>query len=338
MPDWSREELNKAARINATIDECRAPRRQRRCVPVLVLSLREALPLFEGLGGGTRAVLVRQLLRALGFDEHNHVEWRLEHKLVQALALQSYLPGLFPVTRGLRGTLAGKSRNEFQPFLASEFPAGYIIKTALGDSSGEAESKPPAVEDILRDLPDRGSPAPPQLAGEKYIVQEKIPIAQEYRVHSLEDLVVDDLTFRRYTAGSIPGEREALNAEVQSMLDRLPGAIVGGSLLAWDVARKPDGGYAIVEVNFSGFHPVFKRGFHCSGYYHDYNWGSCDTARLLNHVARVDGVEVVVHADAPERPEENRFYADVAAWQARHAAARAQAQAEPEMREHGHVA
>jgi hypothetical protein len=335
MPDWSPEELYKAACINAAIDECPMPRRQRRRTPVLVLSLREALPLLEGLGGGTRAVLVRQLLQALGFDEHNHVEWRLEHKLVQALVLQSYLPGLFPVTRGLRGMLAGKSPDEFQAFLASEFPAGHIIKTALGDSSGEAESKPTV---DLRNLPNIGSPAPQQLSGEEYIVQEKISIAQEYRVHSLEDLVVDDLTFQRYSAGSIPGERDAPNAVVQSMLDRLPGAIAGGSLLAWDVARKPDGGYAIVEVNFSGFHPVFKRGFHCSGYYHDYDWGSCDTARLLNHLERVDGVKILVHADAPERPDENRFYGDVAVWQVRLAAAGAQAQSEPEMREHGHVA
>jgi hypothetical protein len=231
--------------------------------------------------------------------------------------------------------LAGKSPDEFQAFLASEFPAGHIIKTALGDSSGEAESKPTV---DLRNLPNIGSPAPQQLSGEEYIVQEKISIAQEYRVHSLEDLVVDDLTFQRYSAGSIPGERDAPNAVVQSMLDRLPGAIAGGSLLAWDVARKPDGGYAIVEVNFSGFHPVFKRGFHCSGYYHDYDWGSCDTARLLNHLERVDGVKILVHADAPERPDENRFYGDVAVWQVRLAAAGAQAQSEPEMREHGHVA
>jgi hypothetical protein len=105
---------------------------------------------------------------------------------------------------------------------------------------------------------------------------------------------------------------------VQSALDLLPDAMVGGSLLAWDVALTRDGQFVIVEVNFSGFHPVYKRGFHCSGYFHDYNWGACDTARLLNHVARRDDVDVVVHADAPDYPEENRFYADVANWQRRH--------------------
>jgi hypothetical protein len=130
--------------------------------------------------------------------------------------------------------------------------------------------------------------------------------------------VIEDLTFHRYGGGSIPGERNAPNAFVQSALDLLPDAMVGGSLLAWDVALTRDGQFVIVEVNFSGFHPVYKRGFHCSGYFHDYNWGACDTARLLNHVARRDDLDVVVHADAPDYPEENRFYAEVANWQKRH--------------------
>ena len=130
--------------------------------------------------------------------------------------------------------------------------------------------------------------------------------------------MIPDLTFRRYDAGSIIDEREAPNAFVKSLLDRLPDALVGGSLLAWDIALRPSGEFAVIEVNFSGFHPAFKRGFHCSGYFHDQHWGACDTARLLNYVARSDGVEVIAEADAPEYPVENRFYAEVAAWQQRH--------------------
>src|SRR5579872_1337615 len=316
MPRWSIEELKKAAEVIHSIERRRVARRQRRCAPLIDLSLRAALPLLNGLGGGTRAVLVRQFLRALALDEHTHVNWRLEHKLVQALVLNASLPGVVPVTRGFRSALAHQSPAEFQHFLASEFPGGFVVKAALGDSSGEGKTQL-TIDDVLRD-PSQHQPPPAQLTGEQVIVQEKIPIAQEYRVHSLEDTVIEDLTFRRYAGGSIPGERDEPNAIVQRMLDGLPDAIAGGSLLAWDVARKPSGDYALIEVSFSGFHPVFKRGFHCSGYYHDYNWGACDTARLLNHVMRSDGVEIVVHADAPERPEENRFYRDVAAWQRRH--------------------
>jgi hypothetical protein len=255
-------------------------------------------------------VLVRQLLLLLGFDERRHLPWRLEHKLVQALVMHSYLPGIMPATSGLNA------------FLVSEDPTsihrgGYFVKTALGDSSGEATNRAEAIPLGLRE-----QPAPRSLLDEKHIVQERIPIAREYRVHSLEDVVIDDLTFRRYEGGSIPRERDAPNAFVQSVLDRLPDGIAGGSLLAWDIALTPDGSFIVIEVNFSGFHPVFNRGFHCSGYFHDPNWGACDTARLLNHVARTDQVEVLVRADAPEHPVENRFYADTAGWQRCHEAAR----------------
>ena len=317
MPGWSIEELRKAAVISRAIDGCRAPRRKRRIVSPLDLSLRAAVPLFDGLGGGTRAVLVRQFLRDLGFDECSHLEWRLEHKLVQALVLHSYLPDAVPVTRGFAAALFGQVPDNVRPFLNSEFPRGYVIKAALGDSSGESPNGAGTVA-IQRNPQEGALRLPEQLIDEEYVIQEQICIAQEYRIHSLEDLVIEDLTFHRYGGGSIPGERNAPNAFVQSALHLLPDAMVGGSLLAWDVALTPDGGFAIVEVNFSGFHPVYKRGFHCSGYFHDYNWGACDTARLLNHVARRDDVDVVVHADAPDYPEENRFYADVANWQRRH--------------------
>ena len=159
---------------------------------------------------------------------------------------------------------------------------------------------------------------PCSLLGEKHIVQERVPIATEYRVHSIEEDIIEDLTFRRYDDGSIPVERETPNAFVDSLLRRLPDALVGGSLLAWDVALQPSGSFMIIEVNFSGFHRAVKPGFHCSGYFHDQHWGACDTARLLNHVARTDCVEVSAEPDAPDYPIENQFYRETAAWQFRH--------------------
>jgi hypothetical protein len=320
MPQWSPQELQKVASIRAAVDGAPSPRRVRRAATDLELSLRSAEPLLQGLAGSTRALLVRQLLQALGFDEHSHVEWRLEHKLVQALILNSYVPDLIPATSGIAGMLSGKEPLGYRSFLSREFPDGYVIKPALGDSSGETTIEN-RTEDILRNIGRVNFAAPHQLADEQYIVQEKLPISQEYRVHSLEDLVIEDLTFRRYTGGSIPGERDAPNAFVQSVLDRLPDSMVGGSLLAWDVALVPESEFRIIEVNFTGFHPVYNRGFHCSGYFHDSLWGACDTARLLNHIERVDGVKVAVCADAPGYPEENRFYTEVASWQLRHATA-----------------
>jgi hypothetical protein len=318
MPSWSQTELRQIAGVKAAIDRCAVPRRRRPLTAPLHLSLSDAIPLLDGLGAGTRAVLVRQLLQGLGFDERRFLPWRLEHKLVQALVLQSHFPGIVPITTGLDAHLAGIHPAALREFLNTEFPGGFLIKTALGEASGESRNGDRS-EDVLRALVTGTRTAlPRQLIDEEYIVQERIWIAKEYRVHTLEDLVVEDLTFHRFGFGSIPGERDAPNAFVQSVIDRLPDGIIGGSLLAWDIALTPAGRFTIVEVNFSGYQPDYNPGFHCSGFYHDANWGACDTARLLNHVSRLDGVDVTVRADAPDHPLENQFYADAAQWQRRH--------------------
>ena len=330
-PHWIPEEIRQIQLLVDEIAACRLPRRRTPLTSRLELRLSAGLGLVEGLAGSTRALPVRQLLRALGFDEFRHLRWRMEHKLVQALVLRHWLPEAIPVTCGLTELACRHGPGRLRQFLGSDFPTGYIVKTALGDSSGESEGGDNG-EAVLRMI--EASAAAPQSQGllaEKFIVQERIPIATEYRVHSLEEDVVEDLTFRRYGGGSIPGERDAPSAFVQALLRRLPDGLVGGSLLAWDIALQPDGAFRVIEVNFSGFHSAFKRGFHCSGYFHDKNWGTCDTARLLNFVARTDAVEVSLEADLPGHPIENRFYLDTANWQLRHRSSAAPTVPEPKV-------
>jgi hypothetical protein len=314
---WIAEELAQIEPLTAEIARCALPRRRTLVRERLDLKLSEAGGLFEGLAGTTRALPVRHLLRVLGFDEGRHLRWRLEHKLIQALVLRAWIPEAIPVTCGLNALARACSAACLRETLAARFPDGYRIKSTLGDSSGEVRN-PDAAEAVLRDLTAAGVRAGCEILEERHVVQEAIPIATEYRVHTLEEDVIEDLTFRRYEGGSIPGERDRPNGFVRSLLRRLPDGLVGGSLLAWDIAQQPSGEFAVIEVNFSGFHPVFKRGFHCSGYFHDRLWGACDTARLLNHVARNDGIELAIHADAPEHPLENRFYFETARWQLRH--------------------
>ena len=328
MPRWVADEIKQIEAVTQDIAGCCAARRRSRPAGPLRLRLSEARSLIDGLAGTTRALLVRQLLRALGFDENRALQWRLEHKLIQALVLRQWILEAIPVTCGLNGFV--RSGESF----AGCFPNGYRIKAALGDSSGEL----PHSGDYAAILSEAGGLPGGTIGDERFVVQEQIEIEMEYRVHSLEGNPIEDLTFRRYEGGSIAGERDAPNEFVRSLLARLPDGLVGGSLLAWDVARQPSGEYRVIEVNFSGFHPVFKRGFHCSGYFHDPHWGACDTARLLNHVAEVDGVEVTPVADAPELPLEQRFYFETARWQLRHRGLPARAAAplldrrtEPEM-------
>src|SRR5436190_6036393 len=140
MPTWLPSEVQQIAGLTAAIDGCSVPRHRRPLTAPLDLSLSAAIPLLEGLGAGTRAVLVRQLLQGLGFDERRFLPWRLEHKLVQALALQSFLPGLVPVTTGLDARVAGIDPAAIPEFLIGEFPSGFLIKTALGEASGESRN------------------------------------------------------------------------------------------------------------------------------------------------------------------------------------------------------
>lgn len=315
MPQWLGEEICQADSLAQRISDCALPRRRKPLTSPPDLRLSAALPLIEGLAGSTRALLVRQLLRALGFDEYRHLQWRVEHKLIQALVLRAYIPEAIPVTCGLDSLRLAKGIGGLREFLENRFPGGYLIKAALGDSSGEAPAR--HNPELIFDSPAPPDPSRRALLDENYVVQERLAITTEYRVHSLEEDVIEDLTFRRYEAGGIAGERDAPNEYVRFLLGRLPDALVGGSLLAWDIALQPSGDFVVIEVNCSGFHPAFKRGFHCSGYFHDQHWGTCDTARLLNYIAREDGVDVTSQADAPDHPIENRFYLEASAWQQR---------------------
>jgi hypothetical protein len=199
--------------------------------------------------------------------------------------------------------------------IREDFRGGHYVKTALGDSSGEnpmVDRTKIAVLAIQRGelvLPPSGT-----LTEERWIVQERVPIVTEYRVHTMEDRVIEDLTYVRYGRGDIVEARVAPNAYIRTILDRLPASIVRGSLLGWDVAATADGRFLIIEVNFTGYHPVHRVGFQCSGYFQDIEWGACCTARLLRFVERNYGVECRVIPDRADMNGLNRFYTKVMKW------------------------
>src|SRR5579872_6750924 len=119
------------------IDRCDAPRRRAPLDGELTLRLSDALPLLADLAASTRALLTRQLLRALGFDERRLPAWRLEHKLVQALVFNHYAPASLPATCGLDRLSWGIDAANLREILMARFPSGFVVKTALGDCSGD---------------------------------------------------------------------------------------------------------------------------------------------------------------------------------------------------------
>jgi hypothetical protein len=121
---------------------------------------------------------------------------------------------------------------------------------------------------------------------ETWLVQERIPIAREYRVHSFEDVVLPEMTYFRYGTSEVPENRSAVNSFVQMLLTRLPNALVGESMYAWDIALQSDGQFRVIEVNLVGFHPVFAKGFQASGFFQYHAVGPPLLAQLVRYVER----------------------------------------------------
>jgi hypothetical protein len=275
------------------------------------------LPLLPEIAATSRALLTRQAMLALGFDDRRLTPWRLEHKLVQAHVFQHYCPDSLPPTCGLDRLMQGVDVRDLRRTLGDRFPAGFVIKNALGDCSGnEIDNRTEAavvwMESGARYMPGAGS-----LLDEEFIVQERKAIRYEYRVHTVEDQVIEDLTVHRHQGTVSPGERTGPNRYVQQMLERLPAGITAGAILGWDVALLVDGGLCTIEVNVGGIHPVYHPGFHVSGFFHHQHYGAIYSARLLLFLERAYKCRIHVIGDAPESAEENYFYSEVADWKSR---------------------
>jgi hypothetical protein len=209
--------------LAASIEAVRLPRRRPPFGATMPARLFQDDPLRRDVTGTVGVYVVRALWNALGFDEHRKFRWRLEHKLVQASVFNRYLGGEFPASWGVRALL----RRGLGDQLHDALLAGKVFaKEALGHLSGdygEAE----ATYDVLcwllgrREVPPAGT-----AVEEEWLVQERIPIEREYRVHSLEDLVLPEMTFDRYGPCPVPEGRAEVNAYVASILARLPDALV----------------------------------------------------------------------------------------------------------------
>jgi hypothetical protein len=291
--------------LSAAIDAVRLPRRHPLFAGHAPARLFQSDPLRKEVTGTFGAYVVRALWNALGFDEHRKSCWRLEHKLVQARVFNRYLGGEFPTSWGVSALV----RRGLGGRLLDALLAGKLFaKEALGHLSGdygEAE----ATHDVLCWLLHRREPP---LAStpveEKWLVQERITVEREYRVHSLEDMVLPGMTFDRYGPCPVPKDHAEVNAYVASILARLPDALVGESLYGWDVARQADGRFRIIEANLVGFHPVFERGFQASGFFQYHPHGPPLLVELARHVASTYKVALELFGDWENEPNRHGLF------------------------------
>lgn len=268
--------------IRFSIDEARALR-----PGIYVPQVR--IPGVELVG----SVAIRHLYRLLGFSEGHPFQWNLEHKLVQALVLNSFSPGSVPVTSGLNRWMAGNP--------GKSLTSRQLVKRAV--ASGSRPLRGPAAERVLRSIDQRGSNAlGDAVTQEPWIVQEVLQVDREYRVHTLEQSVVDGLTFARH-GDQLVGSADHVNNYVESVIAKLPAQMLGGTMCGWDVVLIAPNEYRVLEINFAGFHPVVGRGFQCSGFLAQPTWGPLLVAKMIRacevkygHVFRCD--KFVSGADA----------------------------------------
>ncbi len=302
----SREDREWLDDLTASIDSVRLPRRRPRFAAPVPARLDKDDPLRSQITGSFGVYAVRALWKALGFDEHRKFRWRLEHKLVQSRVFNHYLGHEFPTSWGVGSLLRRGLRG---PLIDAILSDGVFAKEALGHLSGdfgEAE----ATHEILENLFFHSAepPRPETPIDEKWIVQERIAVEREYRVHSFEDVVLPGMTFDRYGPGSVPEGREEVNSYVESLLARLPDALVGESLYAWDVARLAGGRYRVIEVNLVGFHPVYERGFQASGFFQYHPHGPPLLAELLGYAEATYHVQVELSDDWEGEPNRDTSY------------------------------
>jgi hypothetical protein len=282
------------ARLIDEIEAAPVARRRPRGNATRVVRPAAADSLRLGLTRCLGAFLVRHYYRALGFNERRLARWRLEHKLVQYLVLEHYTPGVMCRSVGL-GTVVERARSQgrdLREALGEALPPPFLVKRALSQLSGE-HGRIDHWAEVLDlhgrgELPDPPGPAPQD---EIWVAQRRVSIVREYRVHTVEDLVVPRLTYERYGYSNRPPGIGRVDCFAQGILDRLPDGLVAETVVGWDIAEADDGRLWVIEINFGGYHPVYYPGFHCSGFFQSHRVGPAAFATLLDHAARVYNVD-----------------------------------------------
>lgn len=227
--------------------------------------------LLSNLVGGIGVLFIRSLLSRLFINEHHIFQWRLENKYIQYLILTHYNPGCMPVTVSfskLMGRTNGRQKiNEL-------IKEGFFLKATLGEGSGKTDTFDRTAE--IEQIVNLHQTVPLLNQNENWILQKKLALKAEFRIHTFNDNIIYGLTFK--ITGAISLDNCKAEEFVKNILNNLPGTISQGALIAWDIGLTDHNGYFVIESNFTGFHPVFNYGFQTSGHFQDHTYGPASCA------------------------------------------------------------
>ena len=236
--------------------------------------LKFEINLLTNLAGNYGAFIVRFILSNLGVDENRIFEWRLENKFRQYQILNHYFPGCMPDTLALSNIL---NQNGGEQKARKLFGKGYFLKSTLGDASfvNNNWNKTPLFDKLVRNYPDSTDK-------EEYVIQKKLSLFREFRIHSFCRDIIPLLTYRIPATQDTNFHQGAENF-VSMVLCKLPDQILQGTLIGWDIGITTTGKYYVIESNLTGFHPEYRRGFQTTGYVDNHKSGAIITAWLNNY-------------------------------------------------------
>jgi hypothetical protein len=276
----------------------------------------DANRLSRDLSDPSACMITRRVLEYLGSDESVPFRWKLDHKLIQYEVLNKYFPELLPKTSGLVEAHLHSGDGTLESYLQKEFPGGFVVKSTRGSGAerqvvlnSSREMLPTLNVDSLKAEYDG------DLESERYFVQALVPVAREYRVHTLGREVVKGLTFCTHGARqpTIPvGERLDVEAMVRTALEVMPEGLCTNSVCGWDIGMKADNSFQIFELNYSGHHPVSRPGFQCSAFLGNSDSGSFHNARLMYFISNTLGVTFAYDFDGITNDVEAVFAREMA--------------------------
>ncbi|RAJ26357.1 hypothetical protein [Pedobacter cryoconitis] len=240
--------------------------------------------LTVNLAGNIGALFVRAILNKLNVNEHHVFRWRLDNKYRQYQVLNHYFPGSVARTIGISQLLAENNGPEKIRELCE---SGFFIKCTLGHRTGQANSfdRTAELEDIIKlhqeKKNQRKENQEKEGQTEQWILQERLDLNEEFRIHTFGRDLIYGLTF--IMAGSDSSKSTTAEIFVQKTLATLPDTLLQGTLIGWDIGVTNANEYYIIEANFTGFHPEYYAGFQTSGYFGDPEYGPAMCAWLNNY-------------------------------------------------------
>lgn len=235
--------------------------------------------LLANISGNMGVLFIRAILNKLNINEHHVFKWRLDNKYRQYQILNHYFPGCVAKTIGLSELLA---ENDGLKKIRELCAHVFFVKSTLGHRTGQAGSfdRTTELEDIIKLYQEKKSQeSEDQL--EKWMLQERLDLNEEFRVHTFGSDLIYGLTF--IMAGQDSSKSSAAEIFIQKILTSLPATILQGTLIGWDIGITHTNEYYVIEANFTGFHPEYYAGFQTSGYFGDPDYGPAMCAWINNY-------------------------------------------------------